>query len=102
MIRAALMLTALACSSCTNIAWELQQPNPAVKPILVGRDCVDTYFGLGSGTATFSNAMRRGIPIDVSQEWTGYTPIRTIHSASITASAFWIFGTYCLRLAGEP
>ena len=102
MVRIALMLTALACSSCTNIAWEIQQPNPAAKPVLSGSDCVDTYFGMGSGTATFSNAMQRGVHIDINKEWTGYTPIRTIHSVRLTSSAFLFFNTNCLKITGEP
>lgn len=102
MIRAALLLAALTCSSCTNIAWEIQQPNPAVKPVLSGQDCVDTFFGMGSGTAKFENALRRGISHDLNKEWTGYVPIRTIHSVRLTSSAFMVFNTNCLHITGEP
>lgn len=102
MIRAALLLAALACSSCANIARDIQQPNPAVKPVLVAEDCVFTLFDIGFGTLTFSDVMRHGAPTDILKEWTGPTQIRTIHSSRITDSRVLIFGSYCLKITGEP
>lgn len=102
----AVLVLALLVSGCTNIAWEIQQPNPAVKPVLKGRDCVDTYFGFGSGTATYAKAMRKTVRIedlfDPYRDQDGVPPIRTIHSARVSVEQFWMFGTYCLRLTGEP
>lgn len=103
MIRAALIiLTALACSSCAGIDREIQPRNPAVKPVLVAEDCVITLFDIGFGTLTFSEIMRAGVPIDSSKQWTGPTQIRTIHSARITDSRVFLFGSYCLKITGEP
>lgn len=89
-------------TGCINITTELRPVNEAVKPVLKGHDCTTIAFGIGLGTNRMSEALRTGYAQDDEFE---HAPraIRTIHSVTLTDTAFLnLGGSRCLEVTGEP
>ena len=94
----------LTLSGCMHITTHLQQDNPAITPILEGRDCVALLLGLGWGTNTVDRAMLQGGPpgryFDSRIKYA--TRITRLHSLAVNDSYFLLAGYRCLVVTGEP
>lgn len=87
-------------AGCINITTELQLPNPAVKPVLYGQDCVPIILGIGLGTNRYTSALDDG---HSGSDWRKRVPIHAVHSAVLTDMGFLnLIGSRCLEVTGEP
>ena len=97
---------ALSLAGCYHITIETQPRNPAVKPMLAGGDCVPLIFGIGFGTATAEQAMRN--EVYVAHAGFGppmkelHTPIRKVHAIQYTDQYYFVVGSRCVEVLGEP
>jgi hypothetical protein len=104
-------LLMLLLSGCMSAKTELQMPDETVRPMLTGEDCVGIYFGIATGTARMSEAMKTYHNVQQERQTSSGSEkvtvlsgllIRRIHSVVLKDEGALGFGRRCLEVTGEP